>query len=170
MEKSFLKYYDAIKEEFGDNSELTVITPSQEAINWPNSSGVYVIWDKNGNLIYVGMTGKFSKDETGTLYFNNATFQSRASRFTPYRFCESIRDKKLRYYFKFGPKKSGDEQGRIKYESDSYEVSIPYQDIEIHCFHINEDHPYLTPVLLESDILTKCLKLNGHLPPANNSL
>ena len=172
----FNDFYKNLINEFKTTSNFTLLNQSKDGLfHWPNSSGVYVIWEKldnkKNNLIYIGMTGKFSKNESGEIKFNNASFKSRINRWTPYRFCESKMDDEMKYNFRFGPKEANTTlQNKIKYDIDAYQVAIPYSKIEIHCFHINESHPDYSPVLFESILLTKYLKAFGNLPPANNSL
>ncbi len=171
----FIDFYNGLIKEFEATSSLTILSEKAGVFIWPASSGVYVIWEKEdlkeNNLIYIGMTGKFLKNSNGELIFNNASFKSRTKRWTPYRFCENTSDNEMKHYFRYGPKESKTSlQGQIRYNEDAYKFSIPYTKIEIHCFHINREHPEYTPVLFESLLLTKFLKSNGVLPPANNSL
>lgn len=175
---NFLEKYDLLKKDFLDTKLFTRIIGGKNKIVWPESSGVYVIWrnDSNSidNLIYIGMTGKYSRNkENDKVSFNKALFKSRQGRSTPYRFCQSKKDKgnKYEFYFRYGPDISNvDKQSKIKYDLDAYKASIPYTELEIHCFHLNDDHEEYTPILLESILLTKYIKSKGTLPPANNSL
>ena len=172
---SFINEYESIKKAFEVDHLFTLIIGENKKVEWPNSSGVYVIWRNNtdsiDNLIYVGMTGKFKRTNPGAISFNKALFKNRVSRWTPYRFCDSELDNALRYSFRYGPKTSNsDKQSKIKYDLDAYHTTVPYTELEIHCFHINSNHEEYTPILLESFFLTKYLKSNGSLPPANNEL
>jgi hypothetical protein len=117
------------------------------------------------------MTGKYKRVKEKAI-FNSVTFDKRDYRYTPYRFCESIKDGDKRFEFRYGPKgKNGGEQSKIKYQYDAYEEKICYSDLKINCFHISDNHrEYYTPELLEKEILTKYLKSSGNLPPANNEL
>ena len=171
---NFKKYYEEIKTEFVSNNQFSLIKANSHQIEWPNSSGVYVIWKKLSNgmdkLIYIGMTGKFS-NKKGAIHFNGESFRSRFRRWTPYRFCEHEKDGEMKFHFRYGPKESNtNKQGKIKYDSDAYNYSVSYMNLEIHCFHINAEHSNYTPILLESLLLTKYLKTTGELPLANNSL
>lgn len=171
----FYELYNNLKSEFENTSNFSCLNGNNESFKWPASSGVYVVWkttNKNDKqLIYIGMTGKFIKKSDGSITFKNKSFDSRKNRYTPYRFCESKKDHNKRYHFKYEPKESNtNKQAKIKYSEDAYKFSIPYTEIEIHCFHINSEHPEYTPVLLESLLLTKYLKTYGRLPPANKSL
>lgn len=171
----FSNFYNNLRSEFEKDSKFTCIKAANNRFHWPESSGVYVIWEspneKQRKLIYIGMTGKFQKNISGQLIFNNSSFRSRLARWTPYRFCESDKDGNMKYHFRYNPKESKTLlQGQIKHNHDAYEFSIPYENLEIHCFHVNSDHEDYTPVFIESLLLTKYLKLNGDLPPANNSL
>lgn len=171
----FNEFYNNIKSKFEETSDFICLNGKNESFTWPNSSGVYVIWEINNEnqkkLIYIGMTGKFQKNSKGSLIFNNSSFKSRTNRWTPYRFCENERDNEMKFHFRFAPKESKTSlQGQIKHEKDAYKFAIPYTKIEIHCFKINENHSEYSPILLESLLLTKYLKANGELPTANNSL
>jgi hypothetical protein len=171
----FIEYYNKLKFEFELNSNFTVLIKNTGTFDWPDSSGVYVIWEilneNEKKIIYIGMTGKFQKKSNGELVFNKASFNSRVNRWTPYRFCENEKDGNMKHHFRFGPKESKTSlQAQIKYDSDAYQTSIPYDKLEIHCFSIDENNPIYSPVLLESILLTKYLKTTGKLPPANNSL
>lgn len=171
----FYNFYNDLKSEFEKNSEFSCIRADKNQFHWPDSSGVYVIWENTSDikkkLIYIGMTGKFQKNISGQLTFNNSSFKSRLGRWTPYRFCESDKDGIMKHHFRYNPKESKTSlQGQIKYMQDAYEFSIPYGNLEIHCFHVNSNHKDYTPVFIESLLLTKYLKITGDLPPANNSL
>lgn len=172
MKNNFLETYKIIVNEFIGRSEFTKIIVENSKIIWPDYSGVYVIWRKiKGEpieLIYVGMTGKFY-DDNGITKFNNGTINKRALRWTPYRFCESEKDGDYKYHFKFGPKlKKTDAQAKIKYDADAYRFCIPYSELEIHCFKVDQDNENYTPTLLEAQILCYYLKSYNKLPTANN--
>ena len=99
-----------------------------------------MIW-KNDDLIYVGMTGKFKRVSKEKVIFNSGTFDKRDYRYTPYRFCESVKDGDKRFQFSYDPKfKNSKEQSKIKYQQDAYEESICYSKLKIHCFHVSENH------------------------------
>ena len=174
--KHFINYYNSVVEEFKSKLTFTEIDCKKEKIKWPKKSGVYVIWENDNssfdNLIYVGMTGKYKRVNQGQVFFNSGTFDKRDYRYTPYRFCESVKDGKHQFSFRFGPLESNvDKQSKIKYQDNAYSKTIPYSELKIHCFHVSENHrEYYTPELLEKEILTKYLKSSGNLPPANNEL
>ena len=175
--EQFIKDYKSLVEEFQSKLTFTEIDCKKEKIKWPQKSGVYVIWKNNDdsshdNLVYVGMTGKYKRVNQDEVSFNSGTFDKRDYRYTPYRFCESVKDGDKRYEFSYGPTgKNGKEQAKIKYQHDAYEKRIPYSELKIHCFHVSDNHrEYYTPELLEKEILTKYLKSSGNLPPANNEL
>ena len=162
---------------FKSKFNFTEIDCKKEKIKWPKKSGVYVIWKNDDssldNLIYVGMTGKFNRVNKEKVIFNSQTFDKRDERYTPYRFCESVKENdNIRFSFRYGPNgKNGSEQSKIKHQEDAYNQTIPYSELKIHCFHISDNHmEYYTPELLEKEILTKYLKSSGNLPPANNEL
>ena len=174
--EQFIKDYKSLVEQFKSKFDLTEIDCEEEKIEWPKKSGVYVIWKNDGNsldnLIYVGMTGKFKRVSKEEVIFNSGTFDKRKGRWTPYRFCESVKDgEKNRFEFRYGPEESTvKEQSKRKYEVEAYKVSISYSELKIHCFHISDNHRDYTPELLEKKILTMYLKSSGNLPPANNEL
>ena len=118
------------------------------------------------------MTGKYKRVNEDEVVFNSGTFEKRNLRWTPYRFCESVKDGEHQFSFRFGPLESNlDKQSKIKYEENAYRKTIPYSELKIHCFHVSDNHrEYYTPELLEKEILTKYLKSSGNLPPANNEL
>ena len=173
--EQFINYYDSLVEGFKSKLTFTEIDCKKENIKWPKKSGVYVIWKNDDssldNLIYVGMTGKFKRGKEKVI-FNSGTFDKRDYRYTPYKFCESVKDGENRFSFRFGPLESNvDKQSKIKYEENAYMKTIPYSELKIHCFHVSDNHrEYYTPELLEKEILTKYLKSSGNLPPANNEL
>jgi len=91
---------------------------------------VYVIWVNDDfsldNLIYVGMTGKYKRVNEDEVVFNSSSFEKRNSRWTPYRFCESVKDGEHRFSFRFGPLESNvDKQSKIKYQDNTYNKTIP---------------------------------------------
>ena len=172
---TFIEFYNLRKKEFEDSQLFTMILGEQRKIQWPTSSGVYAIWRKtqsnNKTLIYIGMTGKYSRNSTGKIDFNRQSFKERTQRWTPYRFCEGKKDIEMKYFFRYNPKYSKTSiQAKNKYNFDAYRDSIAYQELEIHCFHINSDHDLYSPILMESELLTSYLKSYNDLPPANRSL
>ena len=174
--EQFIKDYKSLVEEFKSKFYFTEIDCKKEKIKWPQKSGVYVIWKNNDssldNLIYVGMTGKYKRVNEDEVVFNSGSFEKRNLRWTPYRFCESVKDGEHQFSCRFGPLESNlDKQSKIKYEENAYMKTIPYSELKIHCFHVSDNHrEYYTPELLEKEILTKYLKSSGNLPPANNEL
>lgn len=173
LEKGFITFYREYEELFGEKCKK--LEGANVSFNWPKGSGVYVVWNGKPNLpaniIYIGMTGKFSRNTDNTILFNGQQFIDQMLRWTPYRFCESLRDGEYRYSLRFGPKYSGvAEQGKHKYDPNAYRHNIPYRNLHIDCFIINNDHPTLTPIAFKTILLTKYLKEFGDLPPANNSL
>jgi len=174
--EQFIKDYKSLVEEFKSKFYFTEIDCKKEKIKWPQKSGVYVIWKNDDssldNLIYVGMTGKYKRVNKDEVVFNSGSFEKRNSRWTPYRFCESVKDGDNRFEFRYGPEESTvKKQSKRKYEVKAYKVSVSYSELKIHCFHVSDNHrEYYTPELLEKEILTKYLKSSGNLPPANNEL
>jgi hypothetical protein len=174
--EQFIKDYKSLVEEFKSKFYFTEIDCKKEKIKWPKKSGVYVIWVNDDfsldNLIYVGMTGKYKRVNEDEVFFNSGSFDKRKGRWTPYRFCESVKDGKNQFSFRFGPKESTvAKQSKIKYQDNAYNKTITYSEIKVHCFHVSDNHrEYYTPELLEKEILTKYLKSSGNLPPANNEL
>jgi hypothetical protein len=174
--EQFIKDYKSLVEEFKSKFYFTEIDCKKEKIKWPKKSGVYLIWVNDDssldNLIYVGMTGKYKRVNEDEVAFNSGSFDKRKGRWTPYRFCESVKDGKNQFSFRFGPKESTvAKQSKIKHQDNAYNKTIPYSEIKVHCFHVSDNHrEYYTPELLEKEILTKYLKSSGNLPPANNEL
>ena len=174
--EQFIKDYKSLVEQFKSKFYFTEIDCKKEEIKWPQKSGVYVIWKNDDssldNLIYVGMTGKYKRVNEDEVSFNSGSFEKRNSRWTPYRFCESVKDGDNRFEFRYGPEESTvKKQSKRKYEVKAYKVSVSYSELKIHCFHVSDNHrEYYTPELLEKEILTKYLKSSGNLPPANNEL
>jgi len=174
--EQFIKDYKSLVEEFKSKFYFTEIDCKKEKIKWSQKSGVYVIWKNDDssldNLIYVGMTGKYKRVNKDEVVFNSGSFEKRNSRWTPYRFCESVKDGDNRFEFRYGPEESTvKKQSKRKYEVKAYKVSVSYSELKIHCFHVSDNHrEYYTPELLEKVILTKYLKSSGNLPPANNQL
>jgi len=174
--EQFIKDYKSLVEQFKSKFYFTEIDCKKEEIKWPQKSGVYVIWKNDDssldNLIYVGMTGKYKRVNKEEVVFNSGSFEKRNSRWTPYRFCESVKDGDNRFEFRYGPEESTvKKQSKRKYEVKAYKVSVSYSELKIHCFHVSDNHrEYYTPELLEKVILTKYLKSSGNLPPANNEL
>jgi hypothetical protein len=174
--EQFIKDYKSLVEEFKSKFYFTEIDCKKEKIKWPKKSGVYLIWVNDDssldNLIYVGMTGKYKRVNEDEVAFNSGSFDKRKGRWTPYRFCESVKDGEHQFSFRFGPKESTVvKQSKIKYQDNAYNKTITYSEIKVHCFHVSDNHrEYYTPELLEKEILTKYLKSSGNLPPANNEL
>lgn len=42
----FGNYYNMLINEFVNTSDFTILNEEEGFFNWPNSSGVYVIWEK----------------------------------------------------------------------------------------------------------------------------
>jgi len=168
-------YFNSMIDAFRRRQLYQEIICGNEKIRWPKESGVYVITKNSINsfedIVYVGMTGKFIRDDLSRIVFNSGSFDKRKGRWTPYRFCESPRDGNNQFTFRWGPlEKNNKKQREIMYERDAYKHSLAYSDIRIHCFVISRDHEVYTPELLEKEILTRYLKASGNLPLANNEL
>lgn len=176
MKENFIKTYNHYKQEFeASNYFQNLVCKKNKKLIWPKTYGVYTIWktnsDSSRNLLYIGMTGKFKRNDQGIVELNGGSFTERSRRWTPYRFCQSKNDGNFKYTFRFGPKyKNVDIQGKHKYDEDAYSYAVPYNKLVIHCFTIPSDHPKFTGTYIESALLTSYLKDTGTLPPANNSL
>ena len=73
----FLENYNSISALFGEKF-ISQKCEKNTKIEWPKGFGVYVVWEINQSiekLIYVGMTGKFKKTETGGYTINSGNFQ-----------------------------------------------------------------------------------------------
>jgi hypothetical protein len=175
MKENFIKTYNHYKQEFEDANYFQKIECLEDKrLKWPDTYGVYTIWkdnsDSSNNLLYIGMTGKFKRNDQGIIELNGGSFTGRMSRWTPYRFCQSKKDRNFRYTLRYGPKyKNVNIQGKHKYDEDAYSHAVPYNELVIHCFNIPSDHPKYTGSYIESTLLTSYLKDTGTLPPANNS-
>lgn len=168
----FIDKYNEVKKGFDPQNLCSIERPKGKII-WPKGTGVYVVWKIDGKeeaVLYIGMTGKFKRQDDG-VRFNNSDFKSRATRWTPYRFCENEESGKFLWHFRYGPKvKNVQEQNNIKYQNDAYQSAVAYKNLRVDCFIVNEDHPTYSPALLEAELLTAYLKERGDLPPANNEL
>ena len=162
----FIDYYEALKNDFNKMEKLQTLQGDDKPFAWPAGAGVYVIW-KEEELLYVGMTGKF-KRTNDEIVLNQGSFKKRSSRWTPYQFCDSPKNERMQYHFRFGPRYSNVKKHR--YERDAYAHSLVYKSLKIDCFIVDSNHPKYSPTLLEAEILTKYLKATGELPPANNAL
>ena len=131
--EQFIKYYKSLVEQFKSKVIFSEIDCKKEKIEWPKKSGVYVIWKNDDssldNLIYVGMTGKYKRVNEDEVVFNSGSFEKRNLRWTPYRFCESVKDGEHQFSFRFGPLNSNvDKQSKIKYQDNAYSKTIPYSE------------------------------------------
>lgn len=168
----FIEYYNRMVEKFRGRKQFTEISADKKRIVWPNGTGVYCIWGKMDNLerklIYVGLAGTFKSYDSDKAEITG-NFTERRSRYTPYKFCD--RDNpRYKFHFRYGCNYSGEDRSKMQNSDDAYQVSIPYDNLIIHCFHIGSEHKTLTPRLLEVKLLTKFLKENQGLPPANQEL
>ena len=142
-------------------------------IVWPKGFGVYVVWEigeVEDRLIYVGLTGKFKKTQTGAYTINSGRFSNRKYRWTPYFFQESD-TLGSDFLFKYGPKyKNNTEQLNKRFDNDAYSDCIKYSSLRVDFFlfseNVLENHGY-TPSLLEAQLLTHYLIETNSLPPAN---
>ena len=172
--EEFDKFIKNLIAEFSANNSYGILKNIKYQIKWPEGYGVYTLWHKDisyNNLIYVGLTGKYKRNNDGEIILNSGSFSHRSSRFTPYRFCDSTKDSDdFRFTFRYGPKYSKTNiQGKHKYDDDSYKNTVAYSDLVIATFNVANMKDY-TPSYLESLVLTKYLAEEGNLPPANNEL
>jgi hypothetical protein len=142
-------------------------------IVWPKGFGIYVVWETGkaeDRLIYIGLTGKFKKTQSGACAINGGRFSNRRYRWTPYFFQESNVGGS-EFVFKYGPKYSNNAmQLKNRFEIDAYSNSIVYSELRVDFFLFSDDvhdnYGY-TPSLLEAQLLTEYLIENNTLPPAN---
>jgi hypothetical protein len=142
-------------------------------VDWPKGFGVYVVWEtgKAGDrLIYIGLTGKFKKIQSGACAINSGRFSNRRYRWTPYFFQESDVSGSA-FVFKYGPKYSNNAvQFKSRFETNAYSDSVNYGSLRLDFFvfseNVQENYGY-TPSLLEAQLLTDYLIENNQLPPAN---
>lgn len=169
----FEPYYINLVDQFTDLGCFYEYHPDHGPIDWPRKRrGVYAVWKKLGSgkkeLIYVGQVGYFKKGIPG---IHGQWLHQRNTRWTPYRFCEDNQnDIQFLYFFRYKPTYDANQQRAGRFNYDAYEFSIPYSEILIQCFIIDANHVTYTPILLESEILTKYLKTYNTLPLANNKL
>jgi hypothetical protein len=166
----FKENYNSIAALFGEKF-ISQKCEKNTKINWPKGFGVYVVWEMNQSiekLIYVGMTGKFKKTQTGGYTINSGKFSNRKNRWTPYFFQESAENG---FLFKYGPKYSNTTvQFDNRFEVDAYSSDIGYNSLRVDFFVFTSDvdgNLGYTPSLLEAKLLTDYLIENKSLPPAN---
>ena len=164
--------YAAIKAHFQAAGRLQTITGSSAwtASQWPNVPGVYLVWhrvDPNPRqLLYIGKTGKFVRDEDATVHFNGGTLRSRLQRWTPYCF---QRQGPYAQNFEYGPNFGVNVLPNQPFE-DRYRHRVPAAEIEVECLLLEGWGNHLSPALLECLLLQDHLLNHGDLPPANNEL
>jgi hypothetical protein len=171
----FVQTYEEICRSLNENDVIRIRCETGKKIEWPSGGGVYLVWKDNDktikNLLYVGLTGRHRRNNEGKIEFQGSNFAQRQNRWTPYRFCQNIRDDKFIYTFRFGPKeKNATSQGKIMYLPDAYKITIPYSKLLIVCLRLAENHDLYTPALCEALLLNDYLKDCNDLPPANNIL
>ena len=171
--KNFDEFINNLIAEFSENNSLAILENIKYKISWPEVMAYILFGIKISyeNLIYVGLTGKYKRNKSGIIEINSRSFDKRGSRWTPYRFCDSPKDKdNFRFTFRYGPKYSNVTlQGKHKYDEDGYKYTIPYSDLTVATFNVANSDKY-SPAYLETLILTRYLKVDGDLPPANNEL
>ena len=170
---SFNTFLETLIDDFQKQGRLTSIRPSESKIKWPEGFGVYTLWHHTvdvAGLIYVGKTGKYVRSGNSVTP-NGGSFANRTARWTPYRFCESRNEpEQLKYTFRYGPKcRSVSDQGKIKYNANAYNQTIPYRELIIVTFDVRDSLSH-SPASLETLILTQYLLETKTLPPANNEL
>ena len=170
----FNEFFRKLQKEFRETDGYNEIRNAQSKIPWGEGYGVYTLWENKidvENLIYVGLTGKYKRTGQGKAQLNDGNFKKRSFRYTPYRFCESKKDREdLRFSFRYGPKyTTSREQEKHKYDVDAYHKKIPYNELVIVTLDLTGNTKY-SPALLESLILTRYLEETGDLPRANNEL
>jgi hypothetical protein len=171
----FEPYYANLVNQFTALGCFYEYHPGHGPIDWPRRKrGVYVVWKKLGSdkkeLIYVGKVG-FFRNGNQEIVYGGGYFHPRADRWTPYRFCEDNQnDIEFLYFFRYRPTYPVNQQNAARFNNDAYEFSIPYPEILIQCFIIEANHATYSPILLESEILTKYLKSFNTLPFANKEL
>ena len=170
----FNLFFNKLLSEFKTANKLNEMRNQYGRLKWGEGFGVYAVFNQKidySNLLYVGLSGKYIRDIDGSVILNNSSFKKRVNRYTPYRFCESIKDtEKYRFSFRYGPKfRKASQQGKVKYQSDAYRDTIPYKNLIIYTFDLSGNQVY-TPSYLEALILNEYWKVNGQLPPANNEL
>ncbi len=164
--------FDLIKDFKYKRSYKEITNIACMKIKWPEGYGVYTIWHRSidyRNLLYVGHTGKYKRNDNGDIEINDGTFSKRKYRWTPYRFCESPMDNLNKYELRFGPKFESKKQRKKRFDPNSYFYRMPYCELLIATFNVKYYKSY-TPATLEALILNEYFKEEAKLPPANNQL
>ena len=131
--------------------------------NWPEGSGVYVIWRKvdggSPQLIYIGKTGTYRRVRLSVAINKEKDKFKKNSlkRWTPYCFLEG------RNFFCYGPKfkEKPDTPGE-----ENYKQCIPITEIQIDFFVCGTGS--VAPAFLEAFLLQIHIDEITALPPANN--
>jgi len=159
---SFTSVYSLAKSHYTSiNQFLKLESEKCQDLCWPSAPGVYVVWSQIGDedeVIYIGMTGKFSKEG---LMSATQGLKHRINRWTPYTF-SSDRDQ-----FSFDPLYEKGES-RNKPPALGYEVNFDIRDIRVECFAFDRDSK-VAPSFLEALFLQSFLFEFGRLPAGNNS-
>lgn len=157
----FDTYYTSARLYFGNNGRFSKLSGETCAgLNWPTNPGVYVVWNKSNtpaDVLYIGMTGKFSN--VGTMSANQG-LKGRFNRWTPYIF-----DTKCNR-FSYNPKYEKGES-RDGPPKNGYSVNLPIAEICVDCFEYDTDFR-MAPAFLEALLLQGYLMQYGRLPAGNN--
>jgi hypothetical protein len=158
----FDSYYSSAKSYFNNNDHFFELSANTcDGLAWPSNNGIYVVWRTTPmeEVLYIGMTGKFSK--AGVM--SGPGLKARTARWTPYCF------DKTRNTFCFGPNPVQGENNLRKQQAAGYKHSVPISDIRVDCFEYFTTHK-MAPALLEALLLQGYLMQHGQLPRANNKL
>lgn len=162
LNSPFDTYYASAKALFTSKGRFQTLSATTcTALQWPRDNGIYIVWQTPppSEVLYIGMTGKFS--QAGTMA--GPGLKARKARWMPYRFDETVEA------FCFGPKYAKGENKQKGPPKAGYSKSIPIPNISIDCFKYDTTSR-MAPALLESLLLQGYLMQFGRLPLANNEL
>jgi hypothetical protein len=145
VDSPFDSYYGSAKALFASKGRFQTLSETTcERLPWPGDNGVYIVWQTSpsAEVLYIGMTGKFS--QAGTM--SGPGLKARKARWTPYRFDETANA------FCFGPKYAKGENRMKGPPKAGYSRSIPISNIRIDCFEYDTTNR-MAPAFLESLLL-----------------
>ena len=158
----FETYYKSAKDIFVSNGHFHELTSTTcKGLIWPKNHGVYVVWQikPTVEVLYIGMTGKFS--QAGIM--SGPGLNARTVRWTPYCFDMTANT------FCFGPNPVNGQNSLKQQQKAGYRHRVSVSDIRIECFEYFTTHR-MAPAFLEALLLQGYLMQHGKLPLANNEL
>jgi hypothetical protein len=130
----------------------------------PALPGVYLIRDTTSDrLLYIGCTGKISRNRNNIAARNKGTLRGRMGRWTPYSF--KFNPNHFSYCVNYAPGTTARGPNQVI----SYNHKIAVANISIEAFAFDAAMP-LSPSVLEHLLLQGFLNQFGSLPVCNNEL